>query len=91
MGHGNQSNHHRSAHRSAHQQHHSNGSRIQMAKGVSAVSMISDLSDFSNKSMSMNARIAKMKSDPSLFNDNMSDLSEAMGSLDVSTTKSFKE
>jgi hypothetical protein len=54
------------------------------------------ISEFSNRSMTMNARqrietIAKMKSDPSMFNDNMSDLSEAMGSLDVSTNKSYKE
>ena len=67
-----------------------------VSKGISSVSMFSDLTDYSQKSLSMTARqrietIAKMKADPSMFNDNMSDLSEAMGSMDVSTNKSFKE
>lgn len=59
-------------------------------RGASAVSMLSDLSDFSNKSaihkQKMEA-LSKMRSDASVYNDNMSDLSEAMGSLDMSTTK----
>jgi len=66
-------------------------------KGVSATSMLSDLSDFSNKTAA--AMISKQrfdsmpktKVDPSMFADNMSDLSNAMDSLDVSTNKSYKE
>lgn len=67
-------------------------------KGISA-SMLSNLSDFSNKIIGMTPRqrferfesISKMKADPSIFADNMSDLSNAMDSLDVSTNKSYKE
>ena len=72
-------------------------SRPQLApqKGVSATSMLSDLSDFSNKTAAMMSKqrfetLAKMKADPYL-QDNMSDLSNAMDSLDVSTNKSYKE
>lgn len=98
-GNGNSQSHNLSNHQKNILLQHPNTSRSHMgsvSKGVSSHSMLSDLSEFSHKSMSMSARqrietIAKMKSDASMFNDNMSDLSEAMGSLDVSTNKSFKE
>jgi hypothetical protein len=65
-------------------------------KQKSANSMLSDLSEYSQKAIGMSSKhrmesITKMKADPTIFTDNLSDLSNAMESLDMITNKSFKE
>lgn len=65
-------------------------------KQKSTNSMLSDLSEYSQKAIGMSSKhrmesITKMKADPTIFTDNLSDLSNAMESLDMITNKSFKE